>query len=1126
MPETPSEQQQRGHHARSGSARADFVANLGKKVAELRTSLRALEQDPSSARLRDDLRRRIHALSGGARLLRLTALATELLASEKLLEHAAVAGWVEPSDLRKLGELTESIPALAWNEPEEGLGEAGRQRAGAEVATQPTLPPIVLVVGAAGLADVILHPTDHGDDAEMECERVAEVEGALEMTRAIAPDVVVLDADLAGAKDLVEKLARDPLTEPVPVIAVGTWAGPDEAARWLAAGCARALPKPVSPHGLRQACLLARGGQAAMAQHFAIGSVTVEALTERVVQEVQRGLRDAVAQGQTTSVGFDDGTDVLAAVWGAVARIRDVVMIKSGGAIRFNATGPEGALPIAPWWGESSGTSKRGGGSGSSEAEMRIDGRRVVVADDDPAVTWFIGGVLRAAGAEVREARDGAHALDLCFRTNPDLVISDVLMPRLDGFALCRALKRDIALRDVPVILLSWKEDLLQRLRDLGADADGYLRKESSAGALLQRVIEVLRPRVRIEARLLREGEVRGRLDGVTPRTLLDTTSRVRPNARISIRDASFLYEVELRGGAPKSATRTTSDGSFQRGKEVFGALLGVRAGRFVVTSASGTARGTLQGSLAQQLELPISHARAAQGLLSGTKLLEVHRVDVAIDRVLPYLGATPEPVRSLVNRIANGASPRALIIAGEAASSQLEDVLADLAAHAAIVGVQGDGAVDLLGPALTASLAAGRIEAPPDDGDAVQLLVVHRHAATSPTTARYGGAAGSSPAAPADAAAGSSPAAPADAAAAGTEVAASLASASSSLIGVAFDLDDDAEASRPGEGAGASPLGGDAWTAESAGAQAPSSLAAAVMREISDRTPLPAPLPVEPTPVPSIVDTAALKSRMPPAPGHPSVSAMLAAPASTRQPQPAREPQAAPPPPSGMREPRTSSLPPDAMVPAEASEERDSRPGSSAQSRTASARATGGVNGPHPALRTVSVPSPRSRAVPLIATAGATALLLALGVYVGREPVSVPSAPSALTALTTPVPSIGRSATPLTELASASPPASPWPVAASASAAADLAPVGDDLPLPAGVPMNAAQGMLDIETGGRESIFVDGAELGRGPVLRLMLSPGVHEVRVRARAEERIRFVMIRGSRRTRLSLVSPWTR
>src|SRR5262249_7163326 len=94
-----------------------------------------------------------------------------------------------------------------------------------------------------------------------------------------------------------------------------------------------------------------------------------------------------------------------------------------------------------------------------------------------------------------------------------------------------------------------------------------------------------------------------------------------------------------------------------------------------------------------------------------------------------------------------------------------------------------------------------------------------------------------------------------------------------------------------------------------------------------------------------------------------------------------------------------------------------------------------------------------------------------------------------------------------------------------SASASAEPT-SGEELPLPVGAVVTPGQGLLDIETGAREAIFVDGVEVGRGPFLRLTLTPGVHEVRLRAHGEERIRFVLIRPARRTRLPLSSAWAR
>ena len=291
--------------------------------------------------------------------------------------------------------------------------------------------------------------------------------------------------------------------------------------------------------------------------------------------------------------------------------------------------------------------------------------------------------------------------LEIAFRCTPDLVISDVLMPGIDGFALCRALKRDVVLRDVPVILLSWKEDLLQRVRELGADADGYLRKEQSASSIVQRVREVMRGRHRVGERLASGGEIRGRLDGLTTRTLLGLTCAHRPASIVSVRDAAFHYEIEIRDGRPVRASRTAADGTFERGRGVLTSLLGVGAGRFIVAPSESTLPPELDGSLDELLLPAIASARAAQRLLGGASLVGIERVDLAEDRMSAYAAATPEPARSWLRTLAAGASPRALITSGQAAPRLLEDVLGDAAAHGAITAIYGPDGEELFDAAV-----------------------------------------------------------------------------------------------------------------------------------------------------------------------------------------------------------------------------------------------------------------------------------------------------------------------------------------------------------------------------------------------------------------------------------------
>jgi CheY-like chemotaxis protein len=270
-------------------------------------------------------------------------------------------------------------------------------------------------------------------------------------------------------------------------------------------------------------------------------------------------------------------------------------------------------------------------------------------------------------------------------------------MPGLDGFALCRALRRDVALRDTPVILLSWKEDLLQRVRELGASAAAYLRKESDARAILARVREVMRPRARIAARLRGEGEVRGRLDGITVRTLFELVLAARPAARVSIRDASFLYEVELRGGGIHRASRTAGDGSFLRGEKVIPAMLGVGAGRFVVAPLKKGAGDEPALSLAEQFAKPIAQARSALRATTGAQMMSVAKLVLGEDDVAGYALATPEPARELVRKLARGISPKELVLEGNVSASLIEDVLADLATRGAVMAVYREDGSDAM---------------------------------------------------------------------------------------------------------------------------------------------------------------------------------------------------------------------------------------------------------------------------------------------------------------------------------------------------------------------------------------------------------------------------------------------
>jgi len=113
---------------------------------------------------------------------------------------------------------------------------------------------------------------------------------------------------------------------------------------------------------------------------------------------------------------------------------------------------------------------------------------RVLVADDNADMRSYVVRLLREAGLDVRAVPDGQAALEAARASAFDLVLSDIMMPNLNGFELLKLLRSDPALRDVSVILLSARAGEEARVEGLAAGADDYLTKPFAARELVARV--------------------------------------------------------------------------------------------------------------------------------------------------------------------------------------------------------------------------------------------------------------------------------------------------------------------------------------------------------------------------------------------------------------------------------------------------------------------------------------------------------------------------------------------------------------------------------------------------------------------------------------------------------------
>lgn len=117
----------------------------------------------------------------------------------------------------------------------------------------------------------------------------------------------------------------------------------------------------------------------------------------------------------------------------------------------------------------------------------------ILLVEDEPAQRDVIAYNLAAEGYQVAEASDGEEALLLVAENPPDLVILDWMMPKLSGIEVCRRLKADPATRAIPVIMLSARLDVPDRVRGLETGADDYVGKPYSVAELMARIRANLR---------------------------------------------------------------------------------------------------------------------------------------------------------------------------------------------------------------------------------------------------------------------------------------------------------------------------------------------------------------------------------------------------------------------------------------------------------------------------------------------------------------------------------------------------------------------------------------------------------------------------------------------------------
>jgi two-component system, OmpR family, response regulator RpaA len=123
---------------------------------------------------------------------------------------------------------------------------------------------------------------------------------------------------------------------------------------------------------------------------------------------------------------------------------------------------------------------------------------RILVIDDDPAISELVSINLEMAGYTVTQAEDGIKGQALALQIQPDLIMLDLMLPKVDGFTVCQRIRRDERTGDIPILMLTALGQTQDKVEGFNAGADDYLTKPFEVEEMLARVRALLRRSDRI----------------------------------------------------------------------------------------------------------------------------------------------------------------------------------------------------------------------------------------------------------------------------------------------------------------------------------------------------------------------------------------------------------------------------------------------------------------------------------------------------------------------------------------------------------------------------------------------------------------------------------------------------
>jgi DNA-binding response OmpR family regulator len=252
---------------------------------------------------------------------------------------------------------------------------------------------------------------------------------------------------------------------------------------------------------------------------------------------------------------------------------------------------------------------------------------RLLAVDDEPDMLTLMAKHLQRAGFEVTTAVDGLDAVEKSLQTPFDLVVADLNMPHMDGWAMLKTLKADHRTREVPVVFISAHDDYRDSLRAARAGATDYLAKNGRSEQLVAAALKAITPRLEALFHLLVNEPVEVRAQTVGLQWFLRVLARLSSSGVLELKDDYGRYWVQVLEGQPVAAI---SEVQQRRFAGVPGFARTLVAATAQGTFTAGIPEGDQPPPIAPSMEELI--ARTCEGLNTAEARGTEHKLAVGAD--------------------------------------------------------------------------------------------------------------------------------------------------------------------------------------------------------------------------------------------------------------------------------------------------------------------------------------------------------------------------------------------------------------------------------------------------------------------------------------------------------------